>query len=270
MSYVTLDHLRPYLIADSPAAQEIHDQPIRMAGVDWIRFHGAAVDQDSLVVKSCHTSGLTRAQLTLGGSPVTFSDLPIVSGSLLVASNSSLSRIYHENIDYVIDTVNRTIAIKPGSALLPNQSVTIWFEPYSVYRPGVDYYLNAERAEIRRSPSGDIADGQSLLLDFTPLYTPFSDEMLTAAITEANGLIEREIDPDLQFGADPTLIAAARSLALDIICRAAAARELASGRSLDKVALAWSDLADSHASRAESLLKRFRPPMHSPKMPTIS
>jgi hypothetical protein len=270
MSYVTLDHLRPYLIADSPAAQEIHDQPIRLTGVEWIRFHGSAIDPASLIVKSRQASGLTRAQLTLASGPVTFSDSPIVDGTLLVASNSSLSRIYRENVDYTVDTVNRTIAIRSGSAPLPNQSVTIWFEPYTVYRLGEDYYLNGERGEIRRSPSGEIADGQSVLLDFAPVYAPFSDEMLNAAITEANGLIEREIDPDLQFGADPTLIAAARSLALEIICRAAAARELASGRSLDKVAIAWSDLADSHASRAEALLKSFRPPMHSPKMPTIS
>lgn len=270
MSYITLDHLRPYLIADSPAAQEIHDQPLRMIGLDWICFHGSAIDPASLVVKSRQASGLSRVHLTLGSGPVTFSDLPIVDGSLLVASNSSLSRIYHENVDYVVDSVNCTITIKSGSALSQNQSVTIWYEPFNVYRLGEDYYLNGERGEIRRSPSGEIADGQSVLLDFTPLYAPFSDEILNAAITEANGLVEREIDPDLQFGADPTLIAAARSLALEIICRAAAARELASGRSLDKVALAWADLADSHASRAEALLKSFRPPMHSPKMPTIS
>lgn len=269
MSYVTIDHLRPYLIADSPAAEQILDQPFRFAGLDFQRFHGAAIDPNSLVVKSRHATSLTRVQLTIGQSPVTLFDSPIVPYSLLVASNASLTRVYHENVDYTYDSTNRTLALKSSGALLPGMSLTIWFEPYSIYQSGSDYSLNADRAEIRRLPSGDIADGESVLLDFTPLFTPFSDDLLDCAISEANGLIEREIDPDRQFGADQTLLAAARSLALEIICRTAATRELASGRALDKIALAWSSLADNHASRAERLLKSFRPPLLAPKPPTI-
>ncbi len=269
MSYVTLDHLRPYLIANSPAAETVTDQPFRFSGLDWQRFHGGAVDSATVRVKSRRANILTRIQLTLTDSPVQLSISPVVADSLLVASNSSLSHIYQPNIDYIFDTHLRTLATKPGGALSSNTSVTVWFEPFTLYFEGSDYSLNADRGELRRLPSGSIADGESVLLDFTPLYVPFSDDLLDTAIAEANGIIEREIDPDKQFGTDPTLSAAARSLALEIIFRAAAARELLSGRSLDKIALAWESLAATHAARAERLLKSFRPPLVSPKSPTV-
>ncbi len=269
MSYVTLDHLRPYLIANAPTAETVTDQPFRFSGIDWQRFHGGAVDPLSLRVKSRRANILTRLQLTLTDSPVQLSNSPIVAESLLVASNSSLGRIYQPNVDYTFDSHNNSLAIKPGGDLSSDTSVTVWFEPFTLYHEGSDYSLNADRGELRRLPSGSIADSESVLLDFTPLYAPYSDDLLNAAIAEANGLIEREIDPDKQFGADPTLNAAARSLALEIVCRAAAARELASGRSLDKIALAWESLAVTHAARAERLLKSFRPPLLSPKSPTV-
>jgi hypothetical protein len=149
-------------------------------------------------------------------------------------------------------------------------AATVWFEPYLLYQESSDYVVDLDRAELRRLSSGEIGDGESVYLDYAPLYAPFSDDLLNAAITEANGLVEREIDPTGLFGADPTLVAAALGRALEIICRAAATRELASGRGLEKIALSWLKLAEDHSARADHLLRSFRPPLSGPSLPTLS
>ena len=87
MSYVTLDHVRPYLIANSPAAEQITDQPARLHGVEFIRFHGAPVAPDSLRVKSRRTDTLARTQIVLASTAVQISSYPIIPNSLVVANN---------------------------------------------------------------------------------------------------------------------------------------------------------------------------------------
>ncbi len=270
MAYVTLEQLRPYLISNAPSGQQISDLPLRLYGVQNIRFHGAAIAPDSLRVKSRRSDLLTRGQFTLEESPIQISIAPVVSGSIVVANNASISRIFTENLDYTFDSLNNSLAIKPGGELTAGTVVTVWFEHYHLYTPNDDYSVDGDRAEIRRLASSAIGNGETVFLDFTPLYAPFSDDLLEAAITEANGLIEREIDPTGQFGADPTLSATALCRALELICRAAATRELSSGRDLDKITLAWIKLADDHSARADKLLRSFRPPITSPSLPAIS
>lgn len=270
MAYVTLEQLRPYLISNAPSGQQISDLPLRLHGVENVRFHGAAIAPDSLRVKSRRPGLLTRGQFTLAGSPTQISVVPIVFGSILVADNSSLSRIFTENLDYTFDSNNNSLSIKPGGDLIVGTLITVWFEPFQLYTPNDDFSVDCDRAEIRRLASSAIGDGETVFLDFTPLYAPFSDGLLEAAVAEANGLIEREIDPTGQFGADPTLSSAALCRALEIICRAAATRELSSGRDLDRITLAWIKLADDHSARADKLLRSFRPPITSPSLPAIS
>ncbi|MEW5995224.1 MAG: hypothetical protein AB1744_12655 [Candidatus Zixiibacteriota bacterium] len=91
--------------------------------------------------------------------------------------------------------------------------------------------------------------------------------MLNKAVLEANALVERDIDPDRQFGADPVLQSGATYRALEIICRASAARELSRARGEDRTALAWMKLADGYAARADQVLRSFHPPFTGPSTP---
>jgi len=86
----------------------------------------------------------------------------------------------------------------------------------------------------------------------------------------ANGMVETEVDPNREFEVDPTLSAAATYRALEIVCRAAASRELAASRSGDRVASVWIKLADGYSERSELLLRGFRPPYESPRNPVRS
>jgi hypothetical protein len=194
----------------------------------------------------------------------------VVPGSLVAASDSSLGTVYVENVDYVVDYGGGILTAKAGGALGSNSQVTVWFFPYALYQEGTDYALDSEGGRLKRLTSGSIAGGETVWLDYSPIYVSVADEIVENAVAMANGLIESEVDPERQFEVSPTLSAAATYRALEIVCRAAATRELASQRAQDKAASVWIKLADDYAGRSDLLLRSFRPPYSGPRTPARS
>lgn len=270
MSYTNADQVRHHLVIPFPIQTEVVDQTVVMPETDYLRFYGAALEAASFRVKSVQSGSPTRSDLTLSGGSAILASGPVVAGSVVVASDSSLGTVYQENVDYIIDYPGGVLTTKSGGALSASQVVTVWTVPYNLYVAGTDYSLKADTGEVKRLPSGAIAAGETVQLDYTPVYVSVTDEIVANGVTMANAMIESEVDPDRQFEVDSSLTAAATYRALDIICRASASRELASGRSNDRVAIAWLKLADDYASRSELLLRNFRPPYTGPKNPVHS
>lgn len=270
MSYTNTELVRHHLVASFPVQGQVYDQAIVLEGDDYITFFGGAVDEVSLVVKSIQNNEPTRLNLTLSSEVTALPTSPIVRGSIVVASDSSLGTIYTENGDYVIDYFGGAIRIKGGGNLSVGQTVTVWYLAYFLYLQGSDYRIDSSRGAIRRVSSGDIVSGETVYLDYAPVNADYTDAILTHAVVEANGLIESAVDPQRQFGADPVLQTAATYRALEIVCRASAARELSRLTGDDKTALAWMKLADHYSQRSDQLLGSFRPPCSSPTSPTHS
>jgi hypothetical protein len=270
VSYTNVELVRHHLVADFPAQERVLDQPVIFDGVDYVTFFNGAIEESSLTVKSPQSNDLTRDTVTLGSGGSSLASTPLVRGTVVVASDSSLGTIYTENVDYVIDYSLAVLTIKSGGALSVGQTVSVWYLSYVIYTEGSDYQADVNNGSIRRLSGGDIAPGETVNLDYSPVYQSFNEEMLNNAVLEANGLIEKEVDPDGQFGADPVLQASATYRALEIICHAAAARELSSLRGEDRTALAWMKLAETYATRSEQLLRLFRPPYTGPTAPVHS
>jgi hypothetical protein len=270
VSYTTVEQVQSYLDSNAPIAERVRDQPVTLLGTTPVRFFGGAVDGASFVAKGIRDVELARTLVTLVAGPNQLSAAPIQRGSVVAASDSSLGTVYIENADFVVDYDAGTIEIRPGGSLEIGRTIVVWYRPCLLFLEGVDYLLDLARSEIRRVSSGRIASGETICLDYSPLFKDFTDELLTGAVNEANGLIEREVDPAGDFGADPRLSGAATCLALDNICRAAAMRVLASRPDDDRAALAWLKLSDSFAARAEQLVKSFRPPIIGPASPALS
>ena len=269
MSYTNVELARHHLVAAFPAQEKVYDQAVILES-DYITFFNGPIEQSSAMVKSVQSNAPTRVTVTLNSERTSLSSSPLVRGSVVVASDSSLGTVYTENVDYVIDYALGDLVLKEGGALTTGQSVTVWYQDYFVYSAGSDYQLDAEGGRIKILSGGDIASGETVYLDYAPVYKSFNEEILSKAVLEANGLIEREVDPDSQFGADPVLQASATYRALEIICRASAARELSSLRGEDRTALAWIKLAEGYAARSEQLLRSFRPPFDGPTAPVHS
>jgi hypothetical protein len=270
VSYPSIELVRHHSVANFPVQEQVQDQPVVLEGNDYVAFFNGAVDAASFTVKSLRNNELTRAAVTLGSGRTALTSAPLVPGSVVVASDSSLGTVYTENIDYIIDYTEADLIVKSGGSLSAGQTVTVWYLAYFLYTAGNDYQLDADRGRLKRLAGGDIASGETVYLDYAPVYKSFDDEMLNNAVLEATGLIEKEVDPDGQFGADPVLQASATYRALEIICHASAARELSSLRGEDGTALAWMKLAQTYAERSEQLLRLFRPPLAGPTTPVHS
>ena len=270
MSYTSIQQVRYHLALPAPVSDRITDQPVTLKDDSFTAFHGGAIETASVVVKSVHSGELSRISATPENGALSFSAGPVVVGSVVVASDSSLGTIFIENIDYVIDHASGGLTFKNGGRLVNGTPLAVWYLPYTTYLVGSDYQLREDRGEIRRLAGGDIAAGETVLVDFSPVYFSLTEEIISHAVVLANRMVENEVDNERQFEADPMLGAAATFQALETVCRAAAGHELAGSRGSDRTATVWIKLADDYAARSETLLKAFRPPFDSPRSPVSS
>jgi len=270
MSYTNTELIRHHLVSGFPTSEQIVNQAMVLSGDDFLPFFNGAVDETTMKVKSLQSNDLTRTTVTMSSNPVSLTASPLVPGSVVAAADNSMGTLYVENIDYAVDYAAGTITLKSGGALAVGQTVTVWYQAFALYSAGSDYQLQADKGELRRLAGGDIASGETVYLDYLPVLDSYNDDVLHNAVAEANSLVEHEVDPDGQFGADRTLQAAATYRALEIVCRTSAARELSSRRGEDRTALAWMKLAEQYAARSEALLKGFRPPAGGPTAPVHS
>ncbi len=267
MSYTNSDLVQQYLAESTPRMDRVRDQRLTLQGDDYTMFFSGSVDEADVVVKSIQSNSLTRLSCLLTDGCYLLSSLPLVAGSVVVASDSSLGRVFTENYDYIIDHPNGKLLVKAGGGLMAGQTVCVWFKSYTLYQLGTDYQLRADRGEIRRLTGGNIASGEEISLDYTPISNVYNESIVTNAVVMANGLVEKEVDPDEAFGADPTLQAAATFRALEIICQTSAVRALSRANGQGRNSGDWIKLAEAFACRAEQLLKDFHPPFNSPTAP---
>jgi len=270
VSYTNIDQVRHHLPSAGIVAERISDQKFTLSGNDYLTFYGGAVEDTSLLVKSVRNEALQRQTVTLAAEGNVLAAGPLVPGSVVVASDSSLGAVYVENSDYSVDYAAARLTVKDDGELSAGQTVAVWIALFTVYTSGVDYQVNFEKGEIRRLAGGDIASGETVYLDYRPVYRSFSDEILKNAVMEANGTVEREVDPEGQFGADPALVSAATCRALVIICRVAATRELTVAPGSERKAQIWLQLAETYAGQGDKLLKSFRSPYVGPSAPVKS
>jgi hypothetical protein len=267
MSYTNAEQIRLHLVTPYPIQDHIYDQPVHLPGTSFARFYGGAVDESTVIVKSIRSHQPVRTAITLVSGATAFSSTPVIPGTVVVASDSSLGTIFTENIDYTVNCPDSTITVLAEGALSVGDTVTIWYLAYTVHTIEQDFALRPARGEIKRLTSGNIPAGMTVHLDYQPLMLMFDDDLVNHAVALANGMVETELDPDRQFETDPNLSATATHRALEIVCRAAASRELSARRDDDTPALAWLKIADHHAVRAEYLIKNFRPPVATPHAP---
>ncbi|MFH2049001.1 MAG: hypothetical protein ABIJ12_06115 [bacterium] len=270
MSYTNIEMVRHHLATEFPIWEKVYDQLVVFDSDEYISFFSGAVDEVSLVVKSLQSNEPERKQIILGNGANAIDSFPLQRGSVVVASDSSVGRVYTENVDYIIDYTNAQLYIKDDGSLAGGDTVIVWYVKYALYINNTDYQIDNENGKIRRMTGGDIAPNETVLIDYTQVYKSHTEEVLNNAVLEANNLIENEIDPDQIYGADPVLQAAATYRALEIICQTASARELSSLRGDEKSALAWLKLAEIFAIRSDKFMKSFHPPIDGPNKPTHS
>lgn len=268
MSYTHIDIVRHYLTTCFPTGARIHDQMVVFSSDEPIPFYGGSVVSDAIVVKSLRNTSVDRVSIAIQSGRTALPSSPLVRGSVVVASDSSLGHVYVENLDYVVDYDSGELILKPSGDISIGSTVTVWYQPFTVYANGSDYFADVDRGKLKRLTSGDILLGEAVFIDYQPVYTGYDDEIVEGAVLQANSVTQQEVDPDRQFGADPVLQAAATYRALRIICHASAVRQLSSGQGDSSSASAWIKLAVAFDETAGKLIRAFRPPFEGPSAPT--
>lgn len=270
MSYTNIELVKKHLNSPFPVAAQIFDQPVIINSEEKIVFFGGSIQKSSVLVKTIASNYQKTIDLTINGNETIFSTDPVVPGTVLVASNRSQSIIYVENSDFVIDYQKGKLHLKSGGSLSAGSTITLFFLIYTLYKESSDYSLDYDSGTIKKNLLGDIALHETVYLDYIPELANYTDDILNQAVVTANGLIEKIIDPDQQFGANPVLQTAATYRALSIICRTSAVRSLSSQNDLDKTATVWMKLADRYGELSDEMIKDFHKPFNSRSNPTLS
>lgn len=270
MSYTSVELIKHHLDIPYPISDKVNDQPVILSGENYLTFFGGSLDETTVKVKTIKSTVPQKITINLTGSITSIISNPIVPGSVVAAPNSSMTTVYIENEDYIIDYQNADFIIKSGGTLSVGLTITIWYVPFFVYSSGSDYRIKSSSGQIQRVSSGDIADGEVVYIDYTPVFSNLTEDVLSNAVVEANGIIEKTIDPNQQFGADPILQTAATYRALEIACRSSAMRELSSGRNDDRAAAVWMKLADRYSELSKEMLIAFTERPSNPSQPIHS
>ncbi len=188
----------------------------------------------------------------------------LIPDTMVVANDSSLGKIYVENLDYSIDYDQGRITRLSNGSIPPASSVVVWYLSFRIYQKDTDYQIDYNKGQIKRLSSGDIEDGQWVLVDYGVEFALLNDEVIENAIKEANDQVIKYIDPSYANSTDQSLVTAETYLAVSILCNVKAMEAMTqnvasgSGWQAHSLSLAWSKMSSTYRDQAYQLLQRFR------------
>jgi hypothetical protein len=270
MSYTNPDLVKSHIRLGDMEISSNRDYPLILTGTEWADLPGEAIKEAGVVVKAAICVEPYYERIILADVPIVLAGGPAVPQSVAVASDSSLGRIYEENVDYMIDLSGCTILRLTDGAIAPGSALSIWYFPYQTYTENQDYQVDYLNGRLRRLSGSAINSGQRVLVDYDLSPSAREDSIIAAAVSHANGMVEAQVDPAGKFGASPILQSAATFLAVSLVCRMAAAIDLGSGFTTRQNAPAWLSLAESYRRDFNELIKNFHPDSGRPKPPVLT
>ncbi len=270
MGLTSISQVRNHLNRINLGEGDIRNRAVRLTSESYVNLPHGHIVTGSETVKAVENDIPYSEIIALDSSPVSLTYSRLVSGTVICAGDSSLSKIYQENIDFSVDYGEGTVARIDGGGIEAGSDVSIWYLYYRVYQRGVDYLFDYDRGRIRRIATGAIEEGQEIAVDYQLGDSEFSDAEIEQGITEAEAEIARLIHPDYRESTDPALQTAATCLTLSVLCRNAAGMAASSGSPGDRSLSGWMDLSDSYRQTAVRLLSWFRREMSGLRTPRLS
>jgi hypothetical protein len=184
----------------------------------------------------------------------------LMPDSVVVASDSSLGRIYVENVDYSIGYDDGKITRLASGSISPGSQIVIWYLYFRVYQDGVDYSIEFLKGEITRLVSGAIEEGQWVFVDYQVEFGFFSDDLVANAMVEADGQILNKLDPVHYQSTEQNLITAETYWAVSILCSMKsleAMNQNLPGNQAKALADSWAERGQDYRRQAELLLSSY-------------
>jgi hypothetical protein len=270
MNLSGISQIRNHLYRINVGEEEIRNRPIRLSSSEYTTLPHAHIVVASETIKAVKNAVPSSEGITIGSEPVSLRQKHLAIGTIVCADDSSLSRVYQENLDYIIDYSAGTVTRTVNGAIPAEGKITIWYLYYHVYQRNIDYYIDYERGRLRRLSTGGIEEGQELLIDYRLGSSEFSDSEIEQCLVEAEAEIMHIIDPAFRESTDPALQTAATCLALSSLCRNSAGIAATGREGTGNNSMLWMDLARSYRETAMRLLTWFRPESPTLKPPRLA
>jgi hypothetical protein len=253
-----ISQIRNHLYRLNVGEGEIRNHAVRLRSDRYSSLPHSHIVDGSETVKAIKNAIPLSESILMGTDPVPLGHQSLAYETVVCAADSSLSGLYQENLDYMIDYPSGTVTRIDGGAIPIDSQVTIWYLYYHVYQKGIDYYIDYERGRLRRISASDIEEGQEMNVDYRLGSSEFSDGEIEQCITEAEAEIMHLIDPVYQESTDPALQTAATCLTLSLLCRNSAGITAIGLGGTGQNSSAWMNLAESYRETAMRLLAWFR------------
>jgi hypothetical protein len=253
MSYTTIETVKKHILEKRFSSQRIEGEASKLTGLTPGQLKSQPVIIDSEKVKAIVQNKPDFRLATFGGDETaSLNKSSLAPDSVVVASNGSLSRVYIENIDFLIDCNTGMLNRISSGAIPAGSTVAVWFLPYRIYVKNEDYRINYVKGEIVRMESGDIFSGQTVVVDYGFESAGLDDEVIENAISEANDQVLNFIDPANAISTDRSLVVGETYLTMALICRIKAMENIGSGGSSS-----WVALADQYKREGYLILNKF-------------
>lgn len=269
MGLTNIDQVLLHLNRLNLGDREISGQAVHMVSSEYVYLSHTHIETQSETVKALSSDIPASDTATMNSVPAQLLHTGIVPGSLVCSSDSSLSIIYQENVDFTVAYRTGSIVRCADGSIPEGKKVSIWYLFYRIYQREIDYQIDYDRGSLKRLVSGQIEEGQEVLVDYRLGETQFSNGEIEQAIDEAEAEIRMIIHTDFAESTDPALQTAATSLALSILCRNAAGMVFPNSVYSGKTSAVWLELSDSYRRTALRLLTWFRkgsPELRRPRL----
>lgn len=217
MAYTNIELVRKHLQESVRTEGKVENHRVILSGVETVVFPHAGLIAGSERVKGKEQIAPARESVVLYDEPKSLSKSALLPDSVVAAKDSSLTEIYAENVDFVVDYASGTITRMADGNIESGQSVTIWYYYFTLYSKDEDYLISYQNGEVTRLEDGNIADGQIVWIDYEIESGLFADDVITNAIIEASTQLEDRIDSNVVDDATSVLTIAETYLTVSIL-----------------------------------------------------
>lgn len=261
MSFTNIDLVKKHILEHELGTTNTENVPCHLLGETPFQLPHKNILPNSEKVKGKEGNVPTQENISFSsGEEVSLSHPELIPDTVVVAKDSSLGKIFVENIDYSIDYDNGKITRIEDGSIPQGSEAVIWYLFFRIYAKDTDYRIDYDKGQITRVASGEIEDGQWVRVDYTVEFGLTNDEVIANALVEANDQILKIIDPTYSNSTDQSLVTAETYLAVSILCNIKALEVMTQNpdSSAKSLSLSWSNMSSAYRERAFDLLKNFK------------
>ena len=219
------------------------------------------VDTGTEVVKINRTNDPDKDTVTLNDTtPANLTPSLIVPKTVVVANDDTLTVVYVENKDYIIDYSVGTIErASVGGSISNGASVTVWALPFTQLSEGSDYNIDITEGSIVRRAGTSIPDKATVYVDYSHSQVDVSDDLIDEVILQTEARFDDILKEEfVGTSTEQGIRSAATNYCMYLIALSQAQKALRQSRTTsDDLAKIWISLSDSYFNSSNVFISKF-------------